>query len=84
MRLIRIIGWTLAAALAGAALCFLGTVAFVEMLHYRLLPPKPGEGFNYLGLVLKTGVVGGYYATEALKAIPEAEAALLACHQRSR
>ncbi|WP_157507133.1 hypothetical protein [Gemmata obscuriglobus] len=49
---LRVIGWTLAAAVAGAVLVFLGAVAFVELIQPRMFPPKPGEGFNALGLVL--------------------------------
>ena len=50
--MLRIIGWTLAAAIAGAGLFFLGTVLFVERIQPRLFPPKPGEGFNSLGFAL--------------------------------
>ena len=50
--MLRIIGWTLASAIAGAGLFFLGTVLFVERIQPRLFPPKPGEGFNSLGFAL--------------------------------
>ncbi len=50
--MLRIFGWTLAAAIAGAGLFFLGTAIFEEWIQPRLFPPKPGEGFNSLGFVL--------------------------------
>ena len=50
--MVRIITWTLAAAVAGAGLFFLGAFLFVELIQPRLFPPKFGEGFNSLGFVL--------------------------------
>ena len=75
--MIRIIGWTLTAAVAGAGLFFLGTVVFVELLQTRLFPPKPGEGFNSLGLAL-------YLFGSPSGAVIGATAGLLTCLYRWR
>jgi hypothetical protein len=49
---LHLIGKTFVGGVAGALLVLLGVAVFVEYFQSRIFPPKPGQGFNALGLVL--------------------------------